>query len=93
MPHRSEAGITNLGPLPPGMTLLDALRATRGERKYALNPERPAHRLTICDCLREIWRIGDSLGNDDLKELAEAGGDFAKRMDARMKELSGRKHA
>jgi len=85
-----EEGITNLGPVPAGMTLLGALEATRAARKYHINPEHQSHRLTICETQREIWRIAETLPEphrSQLQLLAGAAFDFGKRMNARMVEL------
>lgn len=85
-----EEGITNLGPVPAGMTFLDALDAVRGARKYRINPEHQSHRLTICETQREVWRIAETLPEpqrSQLQLLAGAAFDFGKRMNARMVEL------
>lgn len=86
----SEVGITNLGPVPPGMTFLDAIEAARGARKYRINPEHQSHRLTICETQREIWRIAEALPEpqrSQLQLLAGAAFDFGKRMNKRMTDL------
>lgn len=87
----SEVGITNLGPIPEGMTLLEAIRATEDQRRFILNPNHHSGRLTICETLREIWRETQKPEPDQeaIRDLVMAAGDFAKRMDARMKELKG----
>ena len=85
-----EVGITNLGPVPDGMTFLDATKAVTGQRKYAINPDHHSNRLTVCETMREIWRIAEHLPEPErsqLQLLAGAGFDYGKRMDARMKEL------
>lgn len=87
-----ETGITNLGRVPEGMTFLDAAEDIRGQRKYHINPDHQSRRLTLCEVLREIWRIADALPEPQrsrLQLLAGASFDFGKRMDARMKELKG----
>lgn len=87
---KDETGITNLGPIPAGMTLLDGLRATRGQRKFRIDPDFQSGRMTVCETMREVWKLGCRIGGDDgaaLMEMAAAGYDFGKRMDARMKEL------
>lgn len=89
----NEAGVTNLGPVPRGMTFAQAIAATRGQRKYQINPYEGGHRLTICDTIRHTWRIldtmPDSAEKEQIYEYLRAMADFAKRMDARMKELKG----
>lgn len=85
-----EVGITNLGSVPAGMTFLDAVEASKGQRKYTINPERIGRRLTLCEMQREIWRIADQLPGDvrsQLQLLAGGSFDAGKRMDARMKQL------
>lgn len=87
-----EVGITNLGPVPEGMTFLEATEAVLPERKYRINPEHHSGRLTLCETQREIWRISESCPEPQrtqLKLLAGASYDYGKRMDARMKELKG----
>ena len=89
----TEEGITNLGPLPKGMSFLQATRAMKAERKYAIDYYVKGNRLTICDTLRHMWREVDKLPNSEtkavLREYIAASVDYAKRMDARMKELKG----
>ena len=88
----NEEGITNLGPVPEGMTFLQAIETMRPQRKYEINPHHHSRRLTVCETQREIWRIADRLPEptrSQLQMLAAAGLDFGKRMDARMKELKG----
>lgn len=85
-----ETGITNLGPVPEGMTFLDATKAVKPKRKHQINPEHRSKRLTVCETVREIWRIADRLPEperDQLQLLAGAAFDYGKRMDARMKQL------
>ena len=85
-----EVGITNLGPVPPGMSVLDATAAVVEERKYHIDPKHQSLRLTVCETQREIWRIADRLPEPErsqLQMLAAASFDYGKRMDARMKEL------
>lgn len=85
-----ERGVTNLGPVPEGMTFLDAARALWASRKHEINPEHQSRRLTLCETQREIWRIADGLPEplrSDLQMLAACGFDAGKRMDARMKQL------
>ncbi|GAA4827392.1 hypothetical protein GCM10023232_27100 [Sphingosinicella ginsenosidimutans] len=86
-----EEGLTNLGPVPEGMSFLEATRAVAGQRKYQLNPRHESRRLTICETLREIWRETEKPAPDldAIRELVMAAGDYAKRMDARIKELKG----
>jgi len=86
----SEVGITNLGPVPEGMTFLQATDAAKAKRKYRINPEHHSKRLTLCETAREIHRIAARLPEPDrsrLQLLAGAAFDYGKRMDARMKEL------
>lgn len=91
MPDLDETGITNLGRVPKGMSFLDATISMRGERKFAVDYYAKGTRLTICDTLRHMRRIIDTLpeGPDRaaLTEYTDAAVDYAKRMDARMKEL------
>ncbi len=85
-----ETGITNLGPVPAGMTFLAVVEAMGDQRKYLINPEHHSRRLTLCETQREIWRIAATLPDPQrtqLQMLAGAAFDFGKRMDARMKEL------
>ena len=87
----SEEGITNLGRVPHGMTFSEAIEATKPQRKYFLNHYEGGHRLTICDTIRHTWRVLDTMPDsqerEQIREYLLAMGDFAKRMDARMKEL------
>lgn len=85
----SEVGITNLGDVPDGMTFRAAIESTVGSRKYELNPHHESRRLTICETLREIHRETERPEPDMayIRFLVMSAGDFAKRMDARMKEL------
>lgn len=89
----TEEGITNLGPVPKGMTFLEATVATRDRRKFAVDYYIKGTRLTICDTLRHMRRLIDALPDDAtkaaLQEYTDAGIDYAKRMDRRMKELKG----
>jgi len=91
-----ETGITNLGPVPKGMSFLEATVATRDRRKYQVDYYVKGTRLTICDTLRHMRRIVDTLPDGDekeaLREYIAASVDYAKRMDARMKELKGLLH-
>lgn len=85
-----EAGITNLGPVPEGMTFLDATAAVSPKRKHQINPEHHSKRLTVCETVREIYRIAARLPEPErgqLQLLAGAAFDYGKRMDARMKRL------
>lgn len=84
--------MTNLGDVPPGMSFLDATKATAGQRRFTINPGHHSRRLTICETMREVWRMGDRIGGEDgaaLKEYAAAGFAYGKAMDARMRELRG----
>lgn len=88
-----EVGITNLGPVPDGMSFLEATEAMVPRRKYFINADHQSRRLTICETMREVWRVAETLPQpqrDQLQLLAGAGYDFGKRMDARMKELKAR---
>jgi hypothetical protein len=88
----SEVGLTNLGPVPARLTFLEATAAVRDQRKYEINPEHYSQRLTICETMREVWRIAERLPEpqrSELQLLAGAAFDYGKRMDARMKELKG----
>lgn len=86
-----ETGVTNLGPVPEGMEFYDALASMRDQRKYMINPAHHSRRLTYCEVMREICREAASEQPNMAKiaDLAAAGFDFGKRMDARMKELKG----
>lgn len=79
--------LTNLGDVPKGMTFLEATKNL--ELKYRINPQNHTKRLTICETMREVWRIADQLQNDDLKALAAAGFHYGKAMNNRMIELRG----
>ena len=90
---KDETGITNLGPVPAGMSFLEAIKAMEPHRKYQINPHHHSHRLTVCETQREIWRIAEALPEPErsqLQLLAGQGFDMGKRMDARMKELKAR---
>ncbi|KWT70763.1 hypothetical protein APY04_0824 [Hyphomicrobium sulfonivorans] len=83
-----ETGITNLGPVPEGLTFLEATKALT--LKHRINPDHHSKRLTVCETQREIWRIADGLPEpvrSDLKALAAAGYHYGKCMDLRMKQL------
>jgi len=85
-----EQGITNLGPVPAGMSFLEAVEAVRSRRKHHINPDHESRRLTYCEVMREVHRIADQLpepARSQIQLLVGAGYDFGKRMDARMKEL------
>jgi hypothetical protein len=84
-----ETGITNLGPVPDGMTFWEATCHMRPQRKYRINPHYQSRRMTICETMREIHREVMQPEPDLAKiaDLAAAGFDYGKRMDARMKEL------
>lgn len=86
----SEEGITNLGPVPDGLSFLEAIELASEQRKYRINPDHQSRRLTVCETQREIWRIAETLPEpkrSQLQLLAGAAFDFGKRMDRRMKEL------
>lgn len=87
----SEEGITNLGPVPRGMTFLAATQAMRGQRKYEIDYYRKGDRLTLCDTLRHMWRVTDGLPEggerEALREYIAAAADYAKRMNHRMVDL------
>lgn len=88
-----ELGITNLGLIPQGMTLVQALRTTRDLRRFTIDPEKESGRLTLCETQREVWRTAERLPEperSELRELAAAAYDFGKRMDARMRSLRER---
>lgn len=95
MPRASdEEGITNLGPVPAGLSFSEATSQTAARRKYRIDPYAGGNRLTLCDTLRQIWRLVDRLpSNPDKEQIRDylaAAFDYAKRMDSRMKELKGR---
>ena len=80
-----EAGVTNLGSVPDGMTFLEATKAL--PLKHKINPSHHSKRMTICETSREIWRIADLIGGsrgNDLKALAAAAFHFGKSMNNRM---------
>lgn len=87
----SETGITNLGPVPPGVGFYDATVLSRHLRKHEINPAHHSRRLTVCETVREIWREADKPNPDParIKELAAAAFDYGKRMNGRMVELRG----
>jgi len=87
----AEQGVTNLGPVPEGLTFYEALSALRDQRKFTINPAHQSRRLTVCETLREIYRETEKPEPDlaVIRDLTMAAADFAKRMDARMKELKG----
>jgi len=92
MGHASEAGGTNLGPVPAGMSFVEATRAARPQRKFQINPQHYSGRLTICETAREIHRIAATLPEREraaIQDLAWAAFDFGKRMNARMVDLRG----
>lgn len=86
-----EVGVTNLGRVPPGMSFAEATEALKSSRKYQIDYYEGGNRLTICDTIRHTWRITDSMPRtpevDQIREYLAAMADYAKRMDARIKEL------
>lgn len=86
-----ETGITNLGVVPTGMTFSAAVAKMRPLRKYTIRPEEFRNRMTLCDTLRMLWRETEKLppgpDRDQMQDYIAASYDYAKRMDARMKEL------
>lgn len=90
IPNFDEIGITNLGPVPDGLTFLEATYVMAPKRKYHITPIHRSKRMTLCETMREVWRIANGMNTPEgeaIKELAAAGYDYGKRMDARMKEL------
>jgi len=89
MADPAEIGVTNLGPVPEGMEFYEAIASVRVQRKHRINPAYHSRRLTYCEVMREICREAASERPDMAKiaDLAAAGFDFGKRMDARMKQL------
>lgn len=81
----SEYQVTHMGDVPDGMTFLEASWALKP--KYEINPGHHSKRLTICETSREIWRIADQIGNEDLKLLAKHAFSYGKSMDSRLKYL------
>jgi len=78
---------TNLGPVPDGMTFREATRAVLQQRKYLINPNHHTGRLTLCETVREIWRLAADLpepARSDLQLLSGAAFDYAKRMNAKL---------
>lgn len=74
------------------MTFLAATESMVAARKYQINPRHQSRRLTLCETVREVWRIADKLPEPErsqLQMLAGAAFDYGKRMDRRMKELKG----
>jgi hypothetical protein len=85
-----EIGVTNLGPVPNGMSFLDATVAMRQQRKYTINPNCQSRRLTVCETMREIYRAAENIPEPHkqiIQELAAAGFDYGKRMNQRMVDL------
>lgn len=91
MKKYEEQGITNLGPVPPGLSYPQAVALMKKKRKYEINPYEGGHRMTLCDTTRMAWREVDNLPpSPEKRQLYEYLGaifDYGKRMDARMKEL------
>ena len=90
MADPNEVGVTNLGPVPEGMTFIEATVAAVPLRKFKINPGHHSQRLTVCETQREIWRIAKPLPEpqrSQLQMLAGQGFDMGKRMNARMVEL------
>ena len=50
------------------------------EREFIIDPWNDEPKETICSYLREIWRIGDTMKNEQIKDLAAAAYDKANRM-------------
>jgi hypothetical protein len=91
-----DNGPTQFGPIPLGVSFLEATRSSRHLRKFAINPSHHTRRLTLCETLREIWRIADTLPEPQrsaLQDLAGAGFDFGKRMNAKLKAYAAQKDA
>lgn len=86
-----EEGITNLGPVPSGLTFAQATALSKPRRKYTINPYAGGKRLTICDTLRMTWRELDKMPPsaevDQTREYIAQAFDYAKRMNARLQEL------
>lgn len=90
MSHPSEHMVTNLGDIPEGVSVADAVRASAPLRKYRINPQHQSRRLTICETAREIWRLAGMLPEaerDQFRDLAAAAFNHGKCMDARMRQL------
>jgi hypothetical protein len=90
MPHKSEQGITNLGPVPDGMTFWEASQLALEQRKFApIDPLTETNRLTLCETVREIYRETRKSEPDmaKIRTLCALSFEYGKRMDARMKEL------
>ena len=91
-----DPGPTNLGPIPLGVSFRQAIRCNRHLRKFAINPQHHTRRLTLCETVREIWRIADTLPEpqrSELQDLAGAAFDFGKRMNAKLKAYAAEKDA
>ncbi len=88
-----ESPIKNLGRVPVGMTFIDAAKAL--PLKVTIDPFYNSRHLTICETMREVWRVADRIGGRDgadLKALAAAGYHFAKAMDSRLREVRAREY-
>lgn len=87
----NEIEVTNLGPIPEGLSFMEASKSVLNKRKYYIDPDNNSGRLTICETQREIFRLADKINDAELTKnfriLASLGYNYGKCMDARMKEL------
>ncbi len=58
--------------------------------KYHIDPYNDEPHGTICSTIRKIWRAGDAIGSEEVKQLAADAFDKAKRMDAKLKKYRKR---
>jgi len=58
--------------------------------KYKIDPLNVDIEGTICATLRAIWRVADSAGNDEIKDLAAIAFDKANRMDKALRKYRKR---
>lgn len=60
------------------------------EVKYHIDPYNTETEGTICATIRTMWRVGDSIGNAEIKELSAVAFDQANRMSASLKKYRKR---
>lgn len=82
--HEVAKGASYLGPIPEGVSVLEAARAV--DRRYEMDPSYASGSLTICEVLREIHRASDDPGA--VRELSRTAYDCAKRMYHRLVEYA-----
>lgn len=54
--------------------------------KHSIDPNKRNPDRTICELLRQSWRIADEMNNQELKDLIEEAHDYAKRMNKKLRE-------